>query len=46
MKQLIVIIGTALLGCLVFDMMAGDGPDSLKTVSLMAMDAALERAYG
>ncbi|MBQ1959406.1 MAG: hypothetical protein II354_03165 [Firmicutes bacterium] len=46
MKHLVIIIGTALLGCIIFEMMAGDGPDSLKTVSLTAMDAVLDRAYG
>lgn len=46
MKQLVIIIGTALLGCMIFEMMAGDGADSLKTVSLTAMEAALDRAYG
>ena len=45
MKQLIVIIGTALLGCIIFEMMAGDDPDSLKSVSAMAMERAL-LAYG
>jgi len=41
MKQLVIIIGTALLGCIIFEMMAGDGPDSLKTVSAAAMEKAL-----
>ena len=31
MKQLIIITGTILLGTLLFQMMVGDGPDSLKT---------------
>lgn len=46
MKQLVIIIGTALLGCMIFEMMAGDGPDSLRTVSLIAMNEALDHAYG
>ncbi|MBR5229746.1 MAG: hypothetical protein IKW01_02725 [Firmicutes bacterium] len=41
MKQLMVIIGTALLGCVIFDMMAGNGPDSLKTVSAEAIKKAI-----
>lgn len=41
MKQLVIIIGTALLGCIIFDMMAGDSPDSLKTVSAAAMERML-----
>ena len=45
MKHLVIIIGTALLGCVIFEMMAGDGAGSLKTVSAMAMDEAL-RLYG
>lgn len=42
MKQLVIIIGTILLGCLIFNMMAGDGPDSLKNVSLRTMEKAME----
>ncbi len=45
MKQLIVIIGTIILGCLIFNMMAGDSPDSLRNVSLNVMERAME-AYG
>ena len=32
MKDLIIITGTIVLGCMLFDMIAGDG-DSLKTAS-------------
>lgn len=42
MKQLIIIIGTIILGCLIFNMMAGDRPESLKNVSLNAMERAME----
>lgn len=45
MKQLVVIIGTIILGCLIFNMMAGDSPDSLRNVSLDAMERAME-VYG
>ena len=42
MKQLVIIIGTALLGCVIFDIMAGDADGSLKMVSARAMAAALD----
>ena len=45
MKQLIIIIGTVILGCMVFNMMVGDSPDSLKNVSLNQMERAMEE-YG
>ncbi|MGN1334352.1 MAG: hypothetical protein ACI4U1_04470 [Anaerovoracaceae bacterium] len=45
MKQLIIIIGTIILGCMIFNMMTGDSPDSLKNVSLKAMERAMEE-YG
>ena len=45
MKQLVVIIGTIILGCLIFNMMAGDSPDSLRNVSLDVMERAME-VYG
>lgn len=45
MKQLIVIIGTIILGCLIFNMIAGDSPGSLKNVSLNIMERAMEE-YG
>ena len=41
MKELIVIIGSVLLGCVIFDMIAGDG-DSLRTVSGRKMEALIE----
>lgn len=45
MKQLIIILGTIILGCIIFSMMAGDSPDSLKNISLNAMERAMEE-YG
>ena len=45
MKQLIIIIGTVILGCMIFGMIAGDRPDSLKNVSLNLMERAMEE-YG
>lgn len=37
MKNLIIIIGTVLLGSIIFNMMVGDGTNSLKNVSKEAM---------
>lgn len=37
MKNLIVIIGTVILGAYIFNMMVGDGDDTLKGVSQKAM---------
>ena len=45
MKQLIIIIGTILLGCVVFDMMVGPQDGSLKSISADAMRQTVE-AYG
>ena len=45
MKQLVVIIGTVILGCMIFSMMVGDSPGSLKNVSLDVMEKAMEE-YG
>lgn len=45
MKNLIVIIGCILLGAIIFDMMAGSSPDSLKSVSGRAIVQTME-AYG
>ena len=45
MKQLIIIIGTVILGGMIFGMIAGDSPDSLKNVSLNLMERAMEE-YG
>ena len=41
MKQLVIIMGTAILGCIIFGMMAGDNPGSLKSVSAGAIERAL-----
>ncbi len=45
MKQLIIIMGTILLGCIIFEMMAGGQPGSLRFVSAEAMRRTVE-AYG
>lgn len=42
MKNLIVIIGTMLLGVIIFNMMVGNGQDSLKSVSRNAMIGTIE----
>ncbi len=42
MKNLVVIIGTVLLGAAVFNMMVGDGENSLKNVSKKAMMETIE----
>jgi len=41
MKELIVIIGSVLLGCLLFDMIAGDG-DSLRSAAGQQMEKMVE----
>lgn len=41
MKELIVIIGSLLLGCILFDMIAGD-EDSLKTAAAYQMEQMLQ----
>ena len=42
MKELIVIIGTVMLGAVVFEMMAGEGEDTLRGVSEQAMRKTVE----
>ncbi len=42
MKQLIVIIGTILLGIFIFNLIAGSQPESLKSVSLQAIRQTME----
>lgn len=42
MKNLIIIIGTVILGALIFNMIAGDGDDSLKSVSKDVMRKTVE----
>lgn len=37
MKQLVILLGTIILGSLIFQMMAGDGPDSLKSAASSLM---------
>lgn len=37
MKNLIIIIGTMILGALIFDLMVGDGDDTLKSASERVM---------
>lgn len=41
MKELVIIIGTILLGCLIFNMIAGD-EDSLKSVSAGVMEKTIK----
>lgn len=45
MKNLIIIIGTVLLGCIIFDLMVGDHAESLRSVSAEIMRQTAE-AYG
>ena len=45
MKQIIIIIGTVILGCLLFNMMAAADPGSLKNVSLKVLERTMEE-YG
>ena len=45
MKQLVVIIGTVILGGMIFSMMVVHSPGSLKNVSLDVMEKAMEE-YG
>lgn len=42
MKNLIIIIGTVILGTIIFNMMVGDGQDSLKNVSKDIMVKTIE----
>ena len=42
MKNLIIIIGTVLLGAVIFNMMVGDDPGSLKNVSKGVMMETIE----
>lgn len=42
MKELIVIIGTVMLGAVVFEMMVGEGEDTLRGVSEQAMRKTVE----
>lgn len=37
MKNLIIIVGLMVLGSLIFQMMVGDGPDSLKSTAAAVM---------
>lgn len=45
MKNLIIIMGTILLGCVIFDLMVGDHDGSLRSVSAELMRQTAE-AYG
>jgi hypothetical protein len=45
MKQIIILVGTIILGCIIFDLMVGPGDDTLRHASGEAMKAMLE-AYG
>ncbi|MCI8347892.1 MAG: hypothetical protein HFE74_00445 [Firmicutes bacterium] len=42
MKNLIIITGTLMLGVFIFNMIAGDGEDTLKGVSEKAMRKTIE----
>lgn len=44
MKELVVIVGTLLLGCLIFQLIVGDG-NSLKSASKSAMEKTINM-YG
>lgn len=45
MKNLIIIMGTILLGCIIFTLMVGEQPSSLRSVSAEVMRKTVE-AYG
>lgn len=45
MKNLIIIIGTVILGALIFNMMVGDGDDTLKSAAEKVMRETVN-AYG
>ncbi|MEE0797448.1 MAG: hypothetical protein UIJ88_06405 [Anaerovoracaceae bacterium] len=47
MKELIVIIGTVILGAYIFNMMTGDRPDSLRSAAkeMMEQSLAVSRQY-
>lgn len=45
MKELIVMIGSVLLGCVIFDMIAGDG-ESLRYAAGQQMEQVLEWYHG
>lgn len=45
MKQLVILIGTIILGCIIFDLMVGGQEDSLRAVSAEMMRQTME-AYG
>lgn len=42
MKQLIIIIGTIMLGVMVFNMMVGNDDNSLKSVSRYVMEKTID----
>ena len=41
MKELVIIVGTIILGCLIFNMIAGDG-NSLKNASKNVMENTIQ----
>ena len=43
MKNLIILMGTILLGTVIFQMMTGDGPGSLKTAAADVMRYSIEQ---
>ena len=43
MKNLVILMGTILLGAVIFQMMAGEGPDSLKSTAAGIMRYSIEQ---
>ena len=43
MKNLVILMGTILLGTVIFQMMAGDGPESLKSAAAEVMRYSIEQ---
>ncbi|MDD6815732.1 MAG: hypothetical protein PUE84_04725 [Firmicutes bacterium] len=46
MKNLIIVLGLMLLGAVIFQMMVGDGPDSLKSTVAMVMRHQISQYAG
>lgn len=42
MKQLVILIGTVILGCIIFNLMVGDQAGSLRSVSAEIMRQTVE----
>lgn len=41
MKQLIIILGMAIFGCILYEMMVGNNPDSLKSITAETIEKAM-----